>query len=222
MDNSPYYKDTGKIAIASKISVRFREQMFAKFMARMKPDAQHKILDIGVTSDDTYHESNYFERLYPHKGQIVCVGTEDGTYLETKYAGVKFHPVRPHEPLPFADHSFDIAFSNAVIEHVGSREQQRAFVAEMLRVSRSFFLTTPNRWFPVEFHTALPLLHFFPRNTHRSLLARLGHGYWSKEENLNLLGRQDLLSLFPEGANVAADRVGMLGLSTNLIAFGSS
>lgn len=222
MNDSPYYKDTGKIALASKISVRFREKMFDKFMANIKPDTKHTVLDIGVTSDNSYQESNYFERLYPHKDQVVCVGTEDGSYLETKYPGIKFMQIKPHEPLPFNNNEFDIAFSNAVIEHVGSRESQIAFILEMLRVSRSFFLTTPNRWFPVEFHTALPFIHFLPRPVYRKVLAVFGEAYWSKEENLNLLGRKELKALFPKEANVVIDSVQIFGLSTNLIAYGKS
>lgn len=222
MNNSPYYKDTGKIALASRISVRFREKMFAKFMANMKPDPKYCILDIGVTSDDKYQESNYFERLYPYKDRVVCVGTEDGSHLEVKYPGIKFIQVSPRERLPFGDNEFDIAFSNAVIEHVGSREDQRVFVLEMLRVSRFFFLTTPNRWFPIELHTAIPFLHFLPPKIYRSMLSMLGEAYWSKEENLNLLTGKELKALFPKEMNVVFDSVRMLGMSTNLIACGES
>lgn len=113
MNNSPYYKDTGRIPFTSRISLLFRERIFAKFMVNVKPDANHKILDIGVTCDDQYQESNYFERLYPYKDKIVCVGTEDGSYLETKYPGIKFIHIIPHAPLPFKDNEFDVVFSNA-------------------------------------------------------------------------------------------------------------
>jgi SAM-dependent methyltransferase len=222
MKNSPYYKDTGKIALASKLSVRFREKMFDKFMSHMRPNNKHLVLDIGVTSDDSYQESNYFERLYPHKDRIVCVGTEDGGHLEMKYPGIKFIQIKPHETLPFKNNEFDIAFSNAVIEHVGNSENQRAFILEMLRISRSFFLTTPNRWFPVEFHTALPLIHFLPKGIYRKILTGLHESYWSKEENLNLLSRKELRALFPENVNVFTDSVRILGLATNLIAYGKS
>ena len=64
--------------------------------------------------------------------------------------------------LPFPDGAFDVVHSNAVIEHVGGRERQEAFVREALRVGRRVFLTTPNRWFPIEVHTRLPLVHWLP------------------------------------------------------------
>ena len=170
MNISPYYKNTGKISFASKISMHFRKIMFDKFMEILKPLPHHKILDIGVTNDDTYQESNYFEKLYPYTSQIVSIGTEDGSHLEKKYPGLQFQKVKPGQPFPFQDKEFDIAFSNATLEHVGNAEAQTNFVREVARVSKTFFITTPNRWFPVEFHTAIPFLHFLPKKLIKGLL----------------------------------------------------
>ena len=64
--------------------------------------------------------------------------------------------------------------------------------------------TGENRWFPLELHTFLPVLHWLPRRWHRRLLARLGMTFWAEEANLNLLGARDLRSLFPDGAGVPA------------------
>jgi ubiquinone/menaquinone biosynthesis C-methylase UbiE len=81
-------------------------------------------------------------------------------------------------PLPFWDNQFDVAHSSAVIEHVGSRKNQSDFLCELWRVARSgIFVTTPNRWFPVEFHTALPLVHWLPSASFRALLRRVGHPF---------------------------------------------
>jgi hypothetical protein len=218
--SSPLYKNTGKIPLASRLSMRFREKMFMKFMAVMKPDLYAKVLDVGVTSDAGFQESNYFENMYPHKKQIVCIGTEDGSYLEEKYPGIKFLKVNPDAPLPFADKEFDIAFSNAVIEHAGNGDSQKKFVKELSRVSKAFFLTTPNRWFPVEFHTALPVLHFLPKKIHRWLLSKLGYEFWSDENNLNLLSKNQLRNLFSEESDIVIDSsIKLFGVCTNLIAY---
>ncbi len=76
--------------------------------------------------------------------------------------------------------SFDVVFSNAVIEHVGDRERQEALVREALRVGRRVFVTTPNRWFPIEVHTRLPFVHWLPDElAHRAYdldRERLGEG----------------------------------------------
>ena len=90
--------------------------------------------------------------------------------------------------MPFADGEFDIVFSNAVIEHVGGREQQRRFVEESLRVAQRAFVTTPNRWFPVEVHTRLPLVHWLPDPVaHRAY--DLARKPWAKETACSAQGR---------------------------------
>ena len=71
--------------------------------------------------------------------------------------------------LPFADHSFDIVFSNSVIEHVGDGESQRQFAEEITRVGRAYWVQTPNRRFPIEPHLLTPLLHFLPAALQRRI-----------------------------------------------------
>ena len=208
--------------MASRLSLHIRKKMFSKFMKVMNPQPNYAVLDVGVTSDDQYEESNYFEKLYPYKEKIICVGTEDGSYLEEKYQGIKFVKVYTGQPLPFQDKEFDIAFSNAVIEHVGSTDAQKAFVKEIMRVSRLFFITTPNSWFPVELHTALPLLHWLPKRLHRKIIFALGEKYWSKEENLNILSKHEFRYLFPANAHIVMDSINLLGYPTNLIIYGAS
>ena len=81
-----------------------------------------------------------------------------------------------------------------MIEHVGGREQQRRFVEESLRVARRAFITTPNRWFPVEVHTLLPLVHWLPDSvSHRAY--DLARKPWAKQNCL--LGPGALRGLFP-------------------------
>ena len=222
MSSSPFYKNSGKISLASHVSMHFRKTMFNKFMQIMQPQPHYKVLDIGVTSDNTYQESNYFEKMYPYTSQIICIGTENGRHLEKLYPGLKFQKVKTGQPYRFKDKEFDIAFSNAVLEHVGNTEEQTSFVREIARVSKTFFITTPNRWFPVEFHTVIPFLHFLPKNTYRKILSMLGESYWSKEENLNILSKRELRNLFPKDAKVVIDSVRLLGFSTNLIIHGNS
>ena len=36
--------------------------------------------------------------------------------------------------------------------------------------NKYFFVTTPNRFFPIDFHTKLPIIHMFPKKIHRKIL----------------------------------------------------
>jgi len=219
---SVYYRHSGPVPFASRLSFHIRRKMFLLFMETMRPGPETSVLDVGVTSDARFRESNYFEQMYPFPRNIICVGTEDGSHLALRYPGLVYRQVRSGDPLPFRDAEFDVVFSNAVLEHVGSRREQAAFVRELCRVSRSFFVTTPNRWFPVEHHTGLPLLHYLPASVFRALLRRTPYRHWSEESNLNILTARELASVFPREAEVEIRSVRLAGLPSNLVAFGSS
>jgi SAM-dependent methyltransferase len=190
-------------------------------MEALKPTAATTVLDVGVTSDSSHPESNYFEKLYPYPNRITCVGTEDGSHLMREYPGLHYLPVVSGEPLPFNTRQFDIVFSNAVLEHVGSRQAQARFVAELRRVSKAFFITTPNRWFPFEHHTGLPFLHYLPPSIFRALIRNTRYRYWADEANLNILTGSDIAKLFP-GAGTRIEIVRVLGIGSNLVVYGNS
>ena len=97
------------------------------------------------------------------------------------------------------DNSFDIVHSNATIEHVGSHKNQLKFIKECIRISKKYtFIQTPNRFYPIDFHTILPLIHWLPKNIHRKILQIFGLNFYSLEKNLNLLSEQDLRKLCKE------------------------
>lgn len=93
--------------------------------------------------------------------------------------------------LPFDDDYVDFALANAVVEHVGSEPDQEKMVKEMTRVARCCVITTPNRWFPVESHTSVLFLHWWPewRRRHTSEFTRL-------------LSRSEFKRLLPDNARI--------------------
>lgn len=181
-----------------KIGTRMRHRMYREFIQQLGIHAGETLIDVGATSDQNYAYSNFIEAWYPHKDKITAVGVDDAGFLEAMYPGLRF--VRASGlALPFPENHFDCAFSNAVIEHVGNRANQGLFLQELYRVARrGVCVTTPNRWFPVEFHTVLPVVHWLPRPLFSAAMRATGNAFFAEEEHLNLLGRTDIERLCQE------------------------
>ena len=189
------YNYAASTSLSVRIATKVRRQMFERFMAYFNPTMNDTVLDIGVTADQSYSSSNYFEALYPFKSQITACGLDDASFLETQYPGVKFQFGNALQ-LPFGDNSFDFVHSSAVWEHVGSASNQSQMLAECVRVARrGIMLITPNRWFPVEFHCQLPLLHWLPKPLFRSILKHTKYRDLADEAVLNLLSPREVRSM---------------------------
>jgi len=212
------------VAKAGSLPVRVaghqRRKMYRAFLD-LGVGEDDTILDIGATSDRSYEHSNYLEAWYPNPQNITAIGLDrDAAFLAHSYPGLQF-VVANGRTLPFDDNSFDYVHSSAVMEHVGDRLSQMAFMAEARRVARKIvFLTTPNRWFPVEFHTVLPLVHWLPPKMFRALLVAIGRSFFASEDNLNLLSARQLREMaqhigFSDPVEVRGVRLG--GLVSNLL-----
>ena len=117
----------------------------------------------------------------------------------------------------------DLVISNATIEHVGSFENQKKMIQNIMLLSRKYFvITTPNRYHPIDFHTKLPILHWFPKNIHRTILKIFKLEFFSKEENLNLLSKNELQVLLKICgiSNYKIFDISLLGFKSNFIVIG--
>jgi hypothetical protein len=117
--------------------------------------------------------------------------------------------------LPFPDRSFDIAFSNSVIEHLGSWAAQEKMAAEIARVADHYFVQTPNKWFPIEPHYLTPFIHWLPPATRVRLTRNFTLWGWItrpspeycqlKVDEIQLLSRDEMRELFPK-AHIVLER----------------
>jgi hypothetical protein len=64
--------------------------------------------------------------------------------------------------LPYHTKSFDVVYSNSVIEHLGTLDHQRAFANECTRVGKCIWVQTPSKYFPIEPHLITPCIHWLP------------------------------------------------------------
>ena len=110
--------------------------------------------------------------------------------------------------LPFADNAFDYVVSNAVIEHVGGVAGARLMLREAERVARVGWIhTTPNRRFPMETHTGVPVLHWLPTSMRERAFDRIGIEF--PDESYHLYTSRSLRKLgVPVGVR-AASRIGV-------------
>jgi hypothetical protein len=219
LDVNAQYNLAAPDSLPIRIAAYQRRRMFDVFLSITGVQPQDTILDIGVTSDRTYSHSNYLEHWYPYKSSITASGVDDASFLEQEYPGLKFVHADGRN-LPFADREFEFVHSSAVLEHVGSRAKQVDFVREAWRVARKgIFITTPNRWFPVEFHTLLPFAHWLPPVVFRRLCRMARLEFFASEDNLNLLSASQLRRMAADAGleNFKVTSVALAGWPSNLL-----
>jgi hypothetical protein len=214
-----YYEVATRGSMAERLTSVARDRIYADFLRFCAPAASDKILDIGV-SDVVGDAANVLERRYFPQEQITAVGLGSGEEFKESFPKIQYRQIVANQPLPFKDGSFDVVTSNAVLEHVGSLENQRFFMSEMMRVGGRVFLTVPHRFFPVEHHTAIPFLHWAD-SSFRLACKLLNKEKWAASENLILMSRSRLTDACPEGVTV---KIGTTGItlgpwSSNLYLF---
>jgi SAM-dependent methyltransferase len=206
------------MSAGAAISARFRERRMQRFAREFAITPATRILDVGGAP-----ETWDLLRVRPRVTLLNTPRTvEEMSRADAWIAG-------DGRALPFRDRAFDIVFSNSVIEHVGDRESQRRFAAEIARVGRGYWVQTPNRWFPVEQHLLTPLVHWLPRAWQRRIVPRVNlwsalvrptedrrHYYIQHYLNqVRLLDARELGALFP-GARLIRERA--CGWTKSLVA----
>ncbi len=131
-----------------------------RFMKTFQPTAETSVLDVG----GTVYNWERIDARFP----VTLLNTEpsESDALDARYALIQGSGTQ----LDFPDRSFDIAFSNSVIEHVGSLDAQRSFAKELQRVGRQVWVQTPARSFFFEPHLLTPFIHFLPLSWQRRLV----------------------------------------------------
>ncbi len=199
---------------------RSRREKFERFMALVTPSANDWVLNDGAGFYGIRASDNFLEGWYPYPERI--------TALDVTLRGAATFRSRHPKPemlcadglaLPFPDDTFDIGFSNAVVEHVGDRERQQRYVRELLRVSRKVCVITPDRAFPVDIHMLVPFAHWLPRSLQRAALRPFGRQDLAETRVLNLLSWDEFRRLFPAELKVKFLRIRLLGLPYSMIGF---
>ena len=158
------------------------------------------ILDIGSTEDDTNESSNY---LIKNLGINKVYKSISDQTIKSKFFSktLKKSITEDLNKSEIDDFKSDLVVSNATIEHVGSFKNQIKMCSNVINLSRKYFIIiTPNRFHPLEFHTKIPIIHWFPKKIHRIILRLVGLKFFAEEKNLNLLSENDF-KLIMRGLN---------------------
>ena len=131
---------------------RFRPKRMKYFYEVMEIKTHTKVLDVGGTLLNWT-----FVNFVP---DLTILNLDPPS--EKLSQGVKW-VVGDARCMEFEDKSFDVVFSNSVLEHVGDYEDQKRFAEEVRRVGRRYFVQTPNYYFPIEPHLLTPFIHWLPR-----------------------------------------------------------
>ncbi len=181
------------MSIAYTISAWNRRRKWNLFLQKLQPTATTSILDVGFNAVEYSATDNFLEKNYLYPERITALGINDPADFKKRYPKVSVVEY-PGGQFPFPTQSFDIVWSNAVIEHVGDREKQLGFLKELRRVGKHGFITTPNRHFPVEVHTRTPLLHWLPKQWFHDYLKLVGKS-WATGDYMQLLSEKELRQL---------------------------
>jgi hypothetical protein len=204
---------------AGSLAVQFRRKRFAFFLSLLSQlNRPVHILDIGGTA-------GYWETMGLDTNDQVFI-----TLLNLAPEGITL----PHMMSMVGDarnieadnDSFDIVFSNSVIEHVGTLQDQHRMAEEVRRVGKHYFVQTPNKYFPLEPHFLFPFFQFLPLGIRVWLLQNFRLGWFEKTpdtqkaaeivKSIRLLGKQEFLSLFPH-AKLYEEKV--FGLTKSFVAY---
>jgi hypothetical protein len=177
----------------------FRKKRMRHFLNRLKPGYDSKILDVGGTI------RNWELIDTPFSIEILNLSLPE--VLPSDNPRIKFVEGDGTD-LHYRDHSFDICFSNSVIEHLGSYENQKKYAFEVSRVAEAVWIQTPARSFPLEPHFLFPFIQFIP-NAWKKRIARYFTPWgWitrpSAEEvnafvdEIRLLTYEEMQNLFPD------------------------
>lgn len=190
---------------ANSINQKFRERRFKFFVSlldRVKSNKPVRILDIGGTEI-------YWERMKFASDNSVNITLLNLEKVATKNAGFESIAGNACDLSSFRDKEFDIAFSNSVIEHLFSFENQVKMANEVRRVGKSYYVQTPNLYFPIEPHWLFPFFQFLPFETRVFLTRNFSLGHYGKipkrdeaiekVNEVKLLTERKMREIFPDG-----------------------
>jgi predicted SAM-dependent methyltransferase len=209
--------------ICDHVFIHFRRRRMNRFFALFAPSSEVRVLDIGGTSqtwgsESRVNESKVSKSEDAARFPVTLINIRSNGQIEDdRFTSMEGDAT----DLPFADNAFDIAFSNSVIEHVGTWEKQQAFAREARRVARKLWIQTPARSFPIEAHLLAPYIQYLPKSVQHRIVRWTPRGMLQPGvvheivDEVRLLTYREVKQLFPD-CRILRER--LFGLTKSYIA----
>ncbi|MES2221696.1 MAG: class I SAM-dependent methyltransferase [Acidobacteriota bacterium] len=200
-------------SLCDRVFIHFRRRRMQRFISLFRHFSKLRVLDIGGTSQTWTSESKGCEQF-----SVTLINLRSNRPPEENHFALIQGDATS---LPFADDAFDLAFSNSVIEHVGTWDQQQAFAREARRVAPRLWIQTPARSFPLEAHLLAPYIQYLPKRFQHRIVRWTPRGLLQPDvvheivEEVRLLTHGEMKYLFPD-CFILKERV--LGITKSYIA----
>lgn len=219
-----YFRKFASSNCSENLSTKFRRRRFKTFQQyltklRLK---ETRFLDIGGTQVYWDHINSYFKTNFsPIIVNIERESTTNGIYSRIVGDGKSLSFIK--------DDTFDLAYSNSVIEHLSSFNEQAEMAISIKRVAKYYFIQTPAFIFPFEPHFLFPFFHWLPKEIRIWLILHFNLGWFERCDNyeeakllvnsIKILRKKDLTMLFSD-ATIITEKLLLIPKSyliTNMI-----
>jgi len=184
---------------------RWRQSRMREFIRLMNIPSRARIVDLGG--------SEMIWKLVDHDFHVTFVnlpGFNPPVSDPARFARIEHDACALRGLLE--DGSFDVAFSNSTIEHVGGEPRQAEFAREIHRLAPAYWVQTPSDRFPIEIHTGVPFYFKLSEARRRKMIDK-----WRKTlpawtdmiEETRVLSRRRMQELFPEGRVFIERKMGL-------------
>jgi hypothetical protein len=203
----------------NSLASRMRQKRFGIFLELVKSFGEKplRILDVGGTQE--FWEGMNFADT-PHTITVLNL-----TSFASRHPKITSVTGDARDMKEFSAGGFDIVFSNSVIEHLRTLENQRKMADEVRRIGKAYFVQTPNFYFLMEPHFLFPGFQWLPVKSRVQLVRQFNLGWYERRkderaarelvEEHRLVTASEMRKLFPDGVIY---REKFMGITKSLVA----
>lgn len=209
-------------SLVDKITIKKREEIIRIIQKSLPLNLVNSVVDIGTTQDDEHNSSNFIIKNLGNFKEYKSIS--DQKIINKFFSkSIQKSIIDNFTDNEIKNFKSDLVISNATIEHVGSFNNQLKMCENIIKLSSKYFvICTPNKYYPLEFHTKIPFLHYLPEKIYRIVLRKIGLDFFSNENNLNLLSKKKLIEIMKKlnHQNYEIKSINLLFFKSNLILIG--